>query len=83
MQDQKSWFSLEPNFPFQPTVKYWFALMWQNWYIHLFLLSIVIILAGICNWWGGNWYLIVVGGLMMLAIIWGGFVNTYKAQKTK
>jgi hypothetical protein len=45
--EQKSWFHTEAEF--QDSFKFWFALMWQNKYIQLFVLGFVITIVELCK----------------------------------
>lgn len=76
---QDSWF--RTTTPFEASFKYWFALMWQNGYILLFLLSLAFFagmlydLQGIQKLWS------LVPGLAMIAISYLGFWQYYQDMK--
>lgn len=46
---QSSWFRTDKDIKFENSFKFWFALMWQNKYIQIFLLTFVLIILGICR----------------------------------
>lgn len=39
---QSSWFKTDKDIDFENSFKFWFALMWQNHYIQIFLLTFII-----------------------------------------
>lgn len=39
---QSSWFKTDKDISFENSFKFWFALMWQNHYIQIFLLTFII-----------------------------------------
>jgi hypothetical protein len=47
IKKQKSWFRTEVDF--ENSFKWWFALQWQNKYIHLFVLGFALTIAELCN----------------------------------
>jgi hypothetical protein len=44
---QQGWFRTEVDF--ENSFKWWFALQWQNKYIHLFLVGFVLTILELCN----------------------------------
>ncbi len=66
--------------------KNWFKIMWKNWYIQLFILSIAIIIAGFVQkdfFYDQNGYLILVtiGTTMAFVISYLGFFKFWKDLK--
>lgn len=49
IKKQKSWFRTDKEINFENSFKFWFALMWQNKYIHIFLVAFVLTIIGICK----------------------------------
>ncbi len=46
---QKSWFKTEEDLNFEDSFKFWFALMWQNKYIQLATLGLVVTIIELFN----------------------------------
>lgn len=46
---QSSWFRTDANIDFENSFKFWFALMWQNKYIQIFLVAFALTITAICK----------------------------------
>lgn len=77
--EQSSWWKTTVDF--EPSFKFWFALMWQNWYILTFVIGVLLVIAWAFGWYDANWYVGLVGGLITVATGVGGFYMTYQDQK--
>jgi hypothetical protein len=71
---QKSWF--HTDVPFENSFKFWFALMWQNKYIQLFTIGLIITIIELINFnkcinsVPGNWSEDGALGGLMTAMAW-------------
>lgn len=44
---QKSWFRADKDIKFENSFKFWFALMWQNGYIQIFITAFIVTIIGL------------------------------------
>lgn len=76
---QDSWF--KTTVPFESSFKYWFALMWQNGYIALFLIAGAFLAGMLYDLTGYQKFWAFVPGLAMIAISYLGFWQYYEDMK--
>lgn len=49
VKTQSSWFKTDDDIKFENSFKFWFALQWQNHFIHIFALFITLLILEIFN----------------------------------
>lgn len=70
---QTSWWKTEVDY--EPGFKFWFALMWQNWYIQIVLINIALLIAMAVDLEGPTLWFCLVPVMAIAATTILGFIK--------